>query len=240
MESRNVTRIIGDVRYLADIEGQTARHPDADILKRVNASIRAFRGMVTARGAPYFLTSTTAATLASTQVSGEGYSEVPYPETAVQIHGVDVESSAGSGAWYPLQPISWGQRRNAYTPGPGYPEYFAIRTIPVASGASTTAGAIALFPAAASGQYKVWYLPDFTDLVLAAGTDVFLGLPDGHEWVLWNVVEDIAARDDDQHETYTIAREKKAAAELRLTEAIGRVQSAGPMVPRRRVRHRRW
>lgn len=236
MESRDVTRILGDVRYLADIEGQTGRHPDADILRRVNASIRALRGMVTARGAPYFLTSTTAATLASTQVSGEGYSEVPYPATAVQIHGVDVESSAGSGAWYPLQPISWAQRRNAYTPGPGYPQYFAIRTIPVGSGSSTTAGTIALFPAAESGQYKIWYLADFTDL--SADTDVFLGLPDWHEWVLQDVVETISERDDDVHETYAIARQRKAEAQERLIEAIGRVQSAGPMVPRRRVR--RW
>lgn len=238
MESRNVTRILGDVRYLADIEGQTARHPDADILKRVNASIRALRGMVTGRGAPYFLTSTTAATLAATQVSGESYSEVPYPDTAVQIHGVDVESASGSGMWYPLQPISWAQRRNAYQPGPGYPEYFAIRTIPAGSGATTVAGSIAIFPAAGSGQYKVWYLPDFTDLVLAGGTDVFLGLPDWHEWVLCDVVEAIAQRDDDQRETYAIARQRKADAELRLVEAIGRVQSAGPLVPRRRVR--RW
>jgi hypothetical protein len=238
MESRNVTRILGDVRYLADIEGQTDRHPDADLLRRVNASIRALRGMVTARGAPYFLTATTAATLASTQVSGEGYSEVPYPTTAVQIHGVDVEPSSGSGAWYPLQPISWGQRRNARIPGPGYPEFFAVRTIPAGSGSSTVAGTIALFPAAGSGQYKIWYLPDFTDLVITGGTDVFLGLPDWHEWVMWNVVEDIAARDDDQRETFAIAREKKAAAETRLVEAIGRVQSAGPMVPRRRTR--RW
>lgn len=236
MESRNVTRILGDVRYLADVEGQTARHPDADILRRVNTSIRALRGMVTARGAPYFLTATAPATLASTQVSGEGYSEVPYPADAVQIHGVDVESSAGSGSWYPLQPISWGQRRNAYTPGPGHPEYFSIRTIPTATGATTVAGAIAVFPAAASGQYKVWYLAEFTDL--AASTDVFLGLPDWHEWVTWDVVEALAARDDDQRETFAIARERKAAAEVRLVEAIGRVQSAGPMVPRRRAR--RW
>jgi len=237
MESRDVTRLTADVRFLGDIEGQTARHPDADILRRLNAQIRALRGMVTARGGPYFLTATTAATLEGTAVADEGYSEVPYPATAVQIHGVDVDLTASGAGWRPLRPISWAQRRNAQYPGPGYPEWFAVRTIPIASGASTVAGAIAIFPSAASGQYKIWYLPDFVDL--SAGTDVFLGLPDWHEWVVWSVVQDISARDDDQRETHTIATQKAAAAELRLVEAIGRVQSAGPLVPRRRG-HGRW
>lgn len=237
MESRDLTRLLGDVRFLADIEGQTARHPDADLTSRINAAIRALRGMVTSRGAPYFLTSTSSTTLVGTQVSGEGFSEVPYPETATQIHGVDIESTAGSGLWFPLQPIGWGQRRNAQA-GTGYPEYFAVRAIPVGSAASVVAGSIAIFPAAASGNYKIWYLPDFTDLSAANPTHVFLGLPDWHEWVVWSVVRDIAARDDDQRETFQIATAKQSEAETRLVESIGRVQSAGPLVPRRRTR--RW
>jgi hypothetical protein len=237
MESRDLTRLLGDVRFLADIEGQTSRHPDADLTKRINAAIRALRGMVTSRGAPYFLTSTASATLASPQVSGEGFSEVPYPETATQIHGVDIESTAGSGLWYPLQPIAWGQRRNAFA-GTGYPEYFAVRTVPVGSAAAVAAGSIAIFPAASSGNYKIWYLPDFTDLSTSTPTHVFLGLPDWHEWVVWSVVRDISARDDDSRETYAIAAAKQQEAEVRLVESIGRVQSAGPLVPRRRGR--RW
>ena len=141
MESRNLTRLIADVRYLGDIEGQTARHPDADITRRLNAALRALRALVTSNGAPYFLTSTASASLAATQVSGEGYSEVPWPPTAVQIHGVDIEANGGSGRWYPLEPISWVQRRNAFSDS-GLPKYFAVRTLPIGAAAATTAGAI--------------------------------------------------------------------------------------------------
>ena len=154
MESRDQTRLIADVRFLGDLEGLTARHPDADVAKRLNASIRALRAFITTSGLPYFLTSTTSTTLAGTQVTGETYSEVPFPPTAVQIHGIDVESSAGLGDWRPLQPISWVQRRNAggvYPARFGVPTQFAVRSIPQGDGTpGTTAGAIAIFPAAAA------------------------------------------------------------------------------------------
>lgn len=229
MESRDRARLIADVRFLGDAEGLTARHPDADIARRLNAAIRALRSAVTSRGAPYFLTSSSAASFAGTQVSGEGYSEVAWPSDAVSIHGVDVESSEGANDWRPLQPIAWVQRRNAWY---GAPTYFAVRTLPIANETATTAGAIDIFPYADSGRYKVWYLPDFTDLDEA--DDVFLGLPDWHDWVVWQVVEDLAARDDDQRETFAIARQKKAEAWQRIEENVGRVVSAGALRPRRR------
>jgi hypothetical protein len=47
---------------------------------------------------------------------------------------------------------------------------------------------------------------------------------------------DLSARDDDQRETYTIAVQKKAEAEARVLASASRVQSAGPILPRRRGR----
>ncbi len=237
MESRDRTRLIADVRYLGDTEGLTSRHPDADIGRRINAAIRALRSFVTSKGAPYFLTSTSPATLESTQVSGEAYSEVPWPTDAVSILGVDVESASGLADWRPLEPIGWVQRRNAvYSGGP--PRYFAVRTLPEGNETSIDAGTIDIFPAASSGRYKIWYLEDFTDL--DEGDDVFAGLPEWHDWVVWTVVEDLAARDDDQRETYQIARAKKAEAEARILHSIGRITAAGPLRPRRRLRRGRW
>src|SRR5690349_15568743 len=104
MESRNLTRLIADVRYLGDVESLTDRHPDADITRRLNASIRALRALVTASGLPYFLTSTSATTLVGTRVADESYSEIPWPAAAVQIHGVDIEYSGSDGDWRSLQP----------------------------------------------------------------------------------------------------------------------------------------
>lgn len=240
MESRTGTRLISDVRFLGDAQSLIDRHPDADILARINASIRSLRGMATSRGFPYFLTSTSAATLASTQVSGEQYSSVPWPSTALQVHGVDVETAEGAGDWRPLRPITWSQRRDRpglYPSTTGVPEEFAVLTLPQGSGASTTAGAIALFPAGNSGRYKVWYLPDFTDLT---ASDVFLGLPDWHEWVVADVVMALAQRDDDQHETYQLAMKRRDDAELHMMESVPRVVSAGPLRPRRGGTRRRW
>jgi hypothetical protein len=234
VESRDLTRLLADVRFLGDAECLTARHPDADVTKRINASIRALRGMVTTRGAPYFLTSTTATTLAGTQVTGEVYSEVPYPPTATQIHGVDVDLAPNSGSWYSLEPISWVQRRDSASFCLGAPRYFTIRQLPAGSTNTVVAGTIDIFPAATAGNYKIWFLPEFVDL--ATGTDVFLGLPDWHDWVVWGVVRDLASRDDDQRETYAIAQQKQAEAEQRIFEGLGRVMSAGPLRPRRRGR----
>jgi hypothetical protein len=220
------------VRFVGDQQSLTDRHPDADITNRLNASIRALRALVTTNGLPYFLTSTSAATLTGTLVADESYSEIPWPASAVQIHGVDVEFTGSTGDWYPLQPITWVQRRTmAYAWERQGPRAFAVRSIPQGSGSSTTAGVIALFPGADAGRYKVWYLSDFTDL--SSGTDVFLGLPDWHEWVVQDVVRVLAERDDDQRETYQIATAKQAEAEARLLASVTRTVSAGPLRPRR-------
>jgi hypothetical protein len=179
-------------------------------------------------------------TLAGTQVSGEQYSSIAWPATAVQVHGVDVESTSGGGDWRPLRPITWGQRRDRpglYPSTTGCPEEFAVVALPQGSGASVTPGSIALFPAASSGNAKVWFLPEFTDLT---ATHVFLALPDWHEWVIQDVVERLAQRDDDQHETARIAAERRASAESRIFESVPRVVSAGPLRPRRGGTRRRW
>lgn len=232
MESRTLTRLLADVRYAGDVESLTDRHPDADLTRRLNASIRALRALVTASGLPYFLTSTAATTLVGTRVTDESYSEIPWPATAVQIHGVDVEFSGSDGDWRDLQPITWAQRRTlAYAWERTGLRAFAVRAVPVGSGSSTTPGVIALFPGADSGNYKVWFLEDFTDL--ASGTDVFLGLPEWHEWVVNDVVRALAQRDDDQRETYAIATQRQGEAEARLLASVTRAVSAGPLRPRR-------
>ncbi len=239
MESKTATQLLADIRRASDNQSLTDRHPDADLLLDLNLSIRSLRGMVTSRGFPYFLSSTTTA-LAATQVSGEQYSSIAWPPTALQIHGVDVETATGAGDWRPLRPITWGQRRDRpglYPSTTGVPEEFAVLTLPQGSGASTTAGAIALFPAGNSGNAKVWFLPEFTSLT---ASDVFLALPDWHEWVIQDVVERVAQMDDDQHETARVAAERRAAADARIMESVPRVISAGPLRPRRGGTRRRW
>lgn len=240
MQSKTGTQLIADVRFAADAQSLTSRHSDSDVLARINTSIRSLRGLVTARGFPYFITSTSATTLAGTQVSDEQYSSIPWPSTAVQVLGIDVETASGAGDWRPLRPITWGQRRDRpglYPSTTGVPEEFAVLSLPQGSGSSTTAGSIALFPAGSAGTYKIWFLSEFTDLT---ASDVFLALPDWHEWIVQDVVETLAQRDDDQHETYKIAHQRKMEAESRFMESVPRVVSAGPLRPRRGGTRRRW
>lgn len=237
MHSRTLAQLRAEVRFLGDAEGLTARHPDADLTRRINAQARAYRAWATQNGLPYYVESTAAATLTGTLVSGEQYSEVPFPADAEQILGVDVSSGVAIDDWYTLSPATWQARRNPRWYGVGAPRYFSIRRVPQANPAdldAVLAGVLALFPGATHGAYKVHYLPSFVDM--AADADLFVALPEACDWVVWSVVQDLAARDDDQRETYGVATQKKAEAEARLLGSVGRVQAAGPLLPRRRGR----
>jgi hypothetical protein len=240
--SRTLAQLEAEVRYLSDTEGLTLRHPAADIRRRINAAVRAYRAMVTANGLPYYIEQTTAATLTGTAVTGEQYSEVPWPAgppEADQILGVDVASSTTADDWYELRPVTWASRRGVGGVG-SMARFFAIRRVPQANPAdldAALAGSIAIFPAQTSGAYKISYLPAYVDM--AADADLFIGLPGAEDWVVWHVVQDLAARDDDQHETYQIATQKLGEAQQRVLEAAGRTRSAGPLLPRRRGRYGR-
>ena len=242
MESRTLEQIVARVRYLGDAEGLDDRHSFEAITAEVNAGIRAVRNLVTHAGAPYYLEPTTPANLSGTQVSGESYSEVPWPTDATSIHGIDIELNANSGDWHPLTQTGWGHRRWYSGSRAGLntqlPMEFSIRRIPEGA----TAGAIALFPAASSGRYKIWYLQDTPAAVLLDDPeDAWLGMPDWHEWLAQWVVESLAERDDDQLETYKLAHQKRLEAEVRILAHARSMNRSGPISPkpRRRLTARR-
>jgi hypothetical protein len=239
VEVRTLIQLRAEARYLADAEGDTDRHPDADVTRRVNSAIRAYRAKVTANGLPYFVEQTAATTLTGTAVTGEQYSEVPWPvgpPRATQILGVDVASSTTADDWRELQVVTWGSRRRVGRGGSGgYPGWFAIRRVPTANPADLDAvreGSLVIFPAQTAGAYSISYLPDHVDLV--ADADLFVALPEGVQWIVQQVVRELSERDDDVHETYAIATQRQAEAWAVIQEAASRAQSAGPILPRRR------
>jgi len=220
------------VRQQSDTRGLSARHPDADLTGLINRAARELRGIVTANGCPYFLTSTSSATLENTRVADEDYSEVPFPSGAEKIMGVEVqEGPEDEGGWRALQPIVWQQRRNndfRY----GCPLAFAVLTLPGATGNPTTqtAGTIGIFPYADSGRYKVWYLPQFTDL--SASTDVFAGLP---HWIPW-IVQSVCVwlhQEDAETEMMSAAAAERNRLEAMIVAELPSVRRAGPLIPRR-------
>lgn len=240
MEARTLAQLRAEARYLADAEGSTDRHPDADVTRRVNAAIRAYRAMVTSNGLPYFLEQTAAATLAGTIPTGEQFSVVPWPAgppRAVQILGVDVASSTTANDWFPLSPVTWSGRRDRGLLDGTWPRWFSILRVPQADPAdldAIKAGAIAIFPGQDAGAYSISYLPDAVDL--SADGDLFLALPEGIQWVVQQVVRELSERDDDQNETYGIATQRQDEAQAAVLAAASRAQSAGPLLPRKRGR----
>lgn len=238
MEARTLAQLRAEARFIADAADDLDRHPDSDVTRRINAAIRAYRSKVTSVGAPYFIEQTTPATLAGTAVSGEQYSEVPWPAgppRAIQILGVDVASSTTADDWIELRPITWGSRRRVTLGTDAYPGWFAIKRVPQANPNDLDAvlnGVLAIFPAQTSGAYSISYLPDHVDLV--ADADLFVALPEGVQWVVQQVVRELSERDDDVHETYGIATQRQAEAWDAIVKAAQRVQSAGPILPRRR------
>jgi len=238
MESRTLLQLRTEARYLADAADDLERHPDDDVTRRINAAIRAYRAKVTATGAPYFIEQTDPATLASTIPTGEQYSEVPWPAgppRATQILGVDVASSTTADDWVALHPTTWAARRDRSLRRRQWPGWYAIKRMPQADPADLDAvlnGSIAIFPGQDAGAYSISYLPDHTDLV--ADGDLFVALPEGVQWVVQQVVRELSERDDDVHETYGIATQRQAEAWEVIAAAASRVQSGGPLLPRRR------
>ena len=233
MESRTLAQLRSEARYLADAEGSTSRHPDADVNRQINAAIRAYRAFVTSHGLPYYLTTTTPATLASTVATGTRYSSVPWPSSALEIRGVAVASSTDADDWYPLTPTAL--LPEVFRSRAQRPEYYAVLRVPEAAGSSSvTAGELALMPGTEDGAYRITYLAEFTDL--SEDAHVFLALPDGVQFVIQTVVMALSQRDDDQNETYAIASRRKDEAAAAIELAATRARQGGPLLPRRRAR----
>lgn len=241
MEQRTLAQLRSDIRFRSDTESLTARHPDAQLTRLINQSIRSIRVLLTDAGGRFFVTDTGTLSLEGTAVSGESYSSIPWPDSAVSIVGIDVQTTNVSPVlWQSCRPVSFAQRRNRqstiYPANVNTPVEWTILSIPQGSGSSVTAGSIALFPAASSGNYKIWYLADWVDL--ASDTDLFVAPPECANWVVEDVVCSLAERDDDQRQTFAIASQRRADLQARLFDGAQQTQLAGPLRPRRSSRGR--
>ncbi len=230
MTTRKVGELTGDLRERADLRGQTKRHTDAELRRKLTQSLRACRAWVTRAVADTFIEGTAPAALPTTApVTGEQYLEVAYPSDAVDIHGIDVNYS---GVWDPLDPVRFTERRRFQ--GVSRPRFYCLRTLPHETpGTTLTAGAIQIYPLVTTGlDYRIWYLPEFPELVdpdhIVSGFD-----GDWLEWALWDATIKCAAEDDDSQNVDQIAvREREMVKDSVLAQAI-RIQRSGPIEPRR-------
>jgi hypothetical protein len=210
----------------------TGRHTNADINGMINRSWQDLRAFVCANCgglAEAYLKATTPAAMTVGPLSGYSFGTIPHPADCAEIHGIDVVVTANDVR--SLEPASWKDRniyRDMWGNGTGIPIAFSIYNIGVESGASVTAGTIAIFPAPDRDYtYSIWYVPKWTDLT--SDTDVFDGVAGWENWVVWDCVVKLAAADNDMQNVAQIAMNERQAAEKRIVTAAGKLQRVAPV-----------
>lgn len=175
--TRTLTELLADLRYLADLEGQTARHPDTALTRELNQSIASYR-----RSHPeWYATaiSGTTTTASNTLTYSGGWDtvdsilrlSVTLPDSTVQV-------------LYPYESRERFDYTTPFTQSLGWPSYYAregasVIVIPTPDGAYAWQGLVLTQP---------------TDLV--GPTDVFDPIRAGGETlVIYDTAIRIATRD---------------------------------------------
>jgi hypothetical protein len=230
--TRTVTELIADVRYRANIEGETARHSDANIQRLINESWQELRELISDAGYPYYLKAKSGALTpgpvvpdaASDPNLTAGFGTLPLPTDCLRVYGVDLEID---GVLVELEPLAF-ERRNAYqVNGSRVGRPIAFYPYNMGQEATTTvaAGALAILPAPESNyKYTLWYLPVWTDI---ATTSVFNGFASAEQWVIWDVCVKVTARDNDRQAIFAIAQAERAREAERI-QTMATAQRAGP------------
>lgn len=193
----------GQFRFLADVEGlgtPAGRHPSANLLPVFNASYRSLREFVTGMGYTQFIQRGTTTSLPTTPVeAGESYAVIANAQALDQIKRIDVRISGSD--WYELPEVTLLQLRDL-TPArffgsPSRPQGWCWLNAGTVATSVYTAGQIAFAPVPSSGQFCLWTMTEFTDLV--ATTDVWLyHTEDWAQWHMWDAMSKIlGSRDKD-------------------------------------------
>lgn len=224
--------------YRADLEGITDRHPTLDLNREANLSYRALRVKLANAEVWTALTSTAILTLPTVEaVAGGGYSEIDWPVNAVSIHGIDIRVG---GYWARLPQGNFAQRRMLQPSTSERQDYalvdqgqamWILRSLPSTAAASQVAGKIMLFPVSSNGQYVVWFLPEWVDIV--NDTDLFPGQESWLQYVVWDVAVKCLIRDVGPQASaqlqFCMAEREKAWGEIRTNAQA--LASDGPIQP---------
>jgi hypothetical protein len=203
--------------FEAAIDGKTganARHIPARRYSLLNRVYKQLRSLVSHNGEEFFRAPGTPSAIPARAV-GEDWIELPWPTHASEIIGVDVQLS---GEWDELSHGSWSQRR--VFPGSGRrncPGEWTTLSMPQpdpVAPTTVTAGKIVIWPPTLGGNVKIDTLPKWA--ALTDPTHVFVVFPDWVEWILAGSAMVITQRDNDRHNTFLAAKDRKAEAERRI------------------------
>ena len=241
-----VTRTLGAMQNrgakLADItlgSGSSARHETTDATLYLNDSYRQMLTLLTTRGFDFALTETAQAPLPSTRAdTNEQYSLIDWPSGAILLKRIDVYSD---GNWFELDRRDWTTLRSEWRSSAATarrPVVYAPKSHGSVSGANFTVGKIALAPFSANGSYKVTYQAEWADITDTAHVFLF---PDEHcvQWVLWDFVVKISARDRDNRKRHEIAVTERGHAEALIGHFVPNIVQTGPQTMVRSLNYHR-
>jgi hypothetical protein len=209
--------VINAAIYRADLEGVSDRHTTLDLTREANLSYRDLRVKLANSDMQTVLQPTAILSLPVIEaVTGGGYAEIDWPTNAVSVHGLDVKVG---GYWSNVQQGTFAQRRL----GPlgndrgdyGFSDegltMWVQRSLPTTSGSTQVAGKIMLFPVPTGGQYVLWFLPEWVDIL--NGTDLFPGQESWLQWVIWDLackalIRDVGPQGSKQLDECVAARER--------------------------------
>lgn len=231
--TRTMTALLNRCAKAADVvlgSDSTARHETADVGLYINDSYRALQAFLVTRGFDFFLTESPLANLPSSRAdTNEQYSLVDWPTAAVSLKRIDVYSD---GVWAELDKRDWTTLRSEYRAGSssGYrrPLVYAVKSVGTVATTVLTAGKIALAPFSSNGQYKITYLPEWTDIDTANGTHLFL-FPDElcAQWLVWDVVAKISIRDRDNRGRHDDSLVERGRIEALIGQHVPAVAATG-------------
>lgn len=182
--ARNATlsQLRTDVANQCDfVSGAATRYTPALLTRLINQSIQRFRERVSATGMTHFLVSSSGTLSGPTApYAFEVVDLSSLSPSVVRTYGFDV-TIQGVVRTLPFRPF---EERNEYSDlGPGIPiawSQYQTRTL-------------AVMPSRGGDPYTIWYLPVLADLV--NDSDTFDGVSGWENWVVWDVVCQLAARD---------------------------------------------
>lgn len=219
-------KTLGDVKsaaiYRADLEGISDRHPSFILGLEANDSYRRLRLKLANAQVKTVLTATAIANLPTVDaLPNAGYAEVDWPIVASSVHGLD---QLNGGNWDPIPQGNFTNRRYHGRGRNRYDQSYADqdlrwmeRSLPTASGATPQPGKIMIFPVPRQGQYVLWYLEHWIDLVL--DTDIFPSQEGWIDWVIWDLAATALIRDTGPQTTaqleHVIAARERAWSDIR-------------------------
>jgi hypothetical protein len=229
--TRTLSAMLNRGAKLADISlgaDNKSRHETSDATLYLNDSYRQYLTLLTTRGFDFALTETALASLPTSRAdTSEQYSLVDWPSGAILIKRIDVYSD---GDWHELERRDWTTLRSEGRSSSSTvrrPVVYAPKSHGSVSGATFTAGKIALAPFSSNGKYKITYQAEWADITDTSHVFLFAD-EHGVQWVLWDFVVKISARDRDNRKRHEIALAERTHAEALIGQFVPAIIQTGP------------